>query len=157
MRHPARQCARDILETVPLVMGFIRRRVRHSRKSGLSLPQFRTLAFLDRANNSSLSAVAEHLDLSLPAMSRLVNGLVDNRLVGRQLVSTNRRQIALTLTPQGRVALEKLRDEIRLGLAGSLKMLPAIERKAVQRAMKVLHKTFANHTAAESAPPNVRP
>jgi DNA-binding MarR family transcriptional regulator len=156
MSHPARRCAREILETVPLVMGFIRRRVRHSRRTGLSLPQFRTLAFLDRAKNSSLSAVAEHLDLSLPAMSRLVNGLVDDRLVGRQLVSTNRRQIALTLTPPGRVALEKLRDEIRLELAASLRRLPTIEQKVVRRAMKVLHKIFGNHAAADSASHKVR-
>ena len=33
--------------------------------------------FLSRTQNSSLSAVAGHLGLSLPAMSRLINGLVD--------------------------------------------------------------------------------
>ena len=144
MDNPARQCAREILETVPLVMRFIRDQVRQRRTAGLSLPQFRTLIFLNRAKNSSLSAVAGHLGLSLPAMSRLINGLVDDRLVERQLVSTNRRQIALTLTARGRATLEKVRNEIRLRLTDSLKNLPVAEQKTVQRAMRVLHKAFDN-------------
>ena len=144
MDNPARQCAREILETVPLVMRFIRDQVRQRRTAGLSLPQFRTLIFLNRVKNSSLSAVAGHLGLSLPAMSRLINGLVDDRLVERQPVSTNRRQIALTLTARGQATLEKVRDEIRLRLADSLKNLPAAEQKTVQRAMRVLHKVFDN-------------
>src|SRR5208283_1728662 len=135
MDNATRQCAREILETVPLVMRFIRGQVRPRRTAGLSLPRFRTLVFLGRVNNSSLSAVAEHLGLSLPAMSRLINGLVNDRLVERQLVSTNRRQIALTLTVRGQATLERARNKIRLRLADSLKNLPAAEQKTVQRAM----------------------
>jgi DNA-binding MarR family transcriptional regulator len=135
-------CAREILETVPAVMRFIRDQVRRRRTAGLSLPQFRTLAFLGRVKNSSLSAAAEHLGLSLPAMSRLINGLVDSRLVGRQTVSTNRRQIALTLTAQGRATLEKVRGEIRLRLAEAMKGIPAAEQKSVHRAMGILRKVF---------------
>ena len=76
MDRAVESCAREVLDTVPLVMRFIRDQVRRRRTAGLSLPQFRTLIFLNRIKNSSLSAVAEHLGLSLPAMSRLINGLV---------------------------------------------------------------------------------
>jgi len=157
MDNPVRQCAREILETVPLVMRFIRDRVRRRRTAGLSLPQFRTLIFLSRAKNSSLSAVAEHLGLSLPAMSRLINGLVGDRLVERQLVSTNRRQIALTLTARGQATLEKVRGEIRSQLAGSLKNLPAAEQKTVRRSMQVLHKVFDYQAATGNPSPMVKP
>jgi DNA-binding MarR family transcriptional regulator len=157
MGSASRQCAREILETVPLVMRFIRDRVRQRRTVGLSLPQFRTLIFLSRAKNSSLSAVAEHMGLSLPAMSRLVNGLVDDRLVERQLVSTNRRQIALTLTAQGQATLEKVRSEIRRQLAGTLKTLPASEQKTVQRAMRMLHQVFNNRAATGNPSHKVKP
>jgi DNA-binding MarR family transcriptional regulator len=157
MDSPARQSARDILETVPLVMRFIRDQVRLRRTAGLSLPQFRTLLFLSRVKNSSLSAVAGHLGLSLPAMSRLINGLVSNKQVERQPVSTNRRQIALTLTARGRATLEKVRYEIRLRLTDSLKNLAAAEQKTVQRAMRVLHKAFDNHTTSGDPSHKVRP
>jgi DNA-binding MarR family transcriptional regulator len=147
MNRPAQSCAREILETVPLVMRCIRSQVRQRRTAGLSLPQFRTLIFINRTQNSSLSAVAGHLGLSLPAMSRLINGLVNDRLVDRQLVSTNRRQIALTLTARGRATVEKVRNEIRLRLADSLKEIPAAEQKIVQRAMQVLRRVFENQAA----------
>ena len=75
----------------------------------------------------------------------------------RQLVSTNRRQIALTLTARGRATVEKLRNEIRLHLAGSLKDLPAAEQKTVQAAMRILHAVFDNHAAAENSSPKVKP
>jgi len=142
MDASARQCAREILETVPLVMRFIRDQVRRRGAASLSLPQFRTLAFLDRADQASLSAAAEHLGVSLPAMSRLINGLVNRRLVERQTVVTNRRQIALTLTAQGRAALEKMRTEVRLRLAEVVENLPAAGQKALHRAMGILHRVF---------------
>jgi DNA-binding MarR family transcriptional regulator len=156
MDTAAQPCAHELLETVPLVMRFIRDQVRRRRTAGLSLPRFRTLVFLGRVNNSSLSAVAEHLGLSLPAMSRLINGLVDDRLVARQLVLTNRRQIALTLTARGQATLEKVRNEIRLRLADSLKNLPAAEQKTVQRAMQVLHRVFDDHATAGNPSPKVK-
>jgi DNA-binding MarR family transcriptional regulator len=144
-----KQCAREILETVPAVMRFIRDQVRRRRATALSLPQFRTLAFLSRVKNSSLSATAEHLGLSLPAMSRLINGLVNHRLVERQTVSTNRRQIALTLTGRGRETLEKVRSEIRLSLANAVKNLPIAEQESVQRAMQILNRVFHSQTVTE--------
>ena len=156
MNRSAQPCAREILETVPLVMRFIRSQVRQRRTEGLSLPQFRTLIFLNHTQNSSLSAVSGHLGLSLPAMSRLINKLVDNRLVERQLVSTNRRQIALTLTARGRTTLEKVRNEIRLRLADSLKVLPAAEQNIVQRAMQVLRRVFDNQAAAGNPPLKIK-
>jgi DNA-binding MarR family transcriptional regulator len=157
MDNTARQCAREILETVPLVMRFIRDQVRRRRTAGLSLPQFRALIFLSRTKNSSLSAVAEHLGLSLPAMSRLINGLVGNQLVARQTVSSNRRQIALTLTTRGQTMLEKVRDEIRLRLADSLKNLPVAEQNTVQRAMRALQKTFDHQMADGNRSSQVNP
>jgi DNA-binding MarR family transcriptional regulator len=146
MDRPRWQSARDILETVPLVMRFIRDQIRQRCAPGLSLPQFRTLSFLDRAKNSSLSALAGHLGQTSPAASRLINALVNLGLVKRQPVAANRRQLALTLTKRGRATLEKARHEIRRRLAGTLKPLSAAEHKNVQRALQVLHQIFEHPT-----------
>ncbi|HUZ06561.1 MAG TPA: MarR family transcriptional regulator [Candidatus Paceibacterota bacterium] len=142
MERPGQKSARDILETVPPVMRFIRDQIRQHCALGLSLPQVRTLAFLDRARNSSLSALAGHLGLTLPATSRLINGLVKDGLAKRQPVATNRRQVALMLTERGRATLETARNEIRRRLAGALKPLSAAEHEKVQRALQVLHQIF---------------
>lgn len=153
MNPVVESCARELLETVPLVMRFIRAQVRRRRAAGLTLPQFRALAFIGRVKATSLSVAAEHLGLSLPAMSRLINGLVLGGLVGRQTVSTNRRQVALTLTARGRATLETVRDEIRRRLAGVLRTLPVADQKSVQRAMQTLHGVFGRETAVERQNP----
>ena len=149
MSRAAESCARELLETVPAVMRFIRNGVRQRGVAGLALPQFRTLVFLARVKDSSLSAVARDSGISLPAMSRLVNGLVVGGLVERRAVPSNRRQIALTLTARGRATLESVRGEIRLRLADSLEILPASEQKAIQRAMPAMRNAFGPQTAAE--------
>ena len=50
-------CARHLLDTVPLVMRVIRQHMRRHR-SGLTVPQFRTLYFISVTEGGSLSAVA---------------------------------------------------------------------------------------------------
>jgi DNA-binding MarR family transcriptional regulator len=149
MRRTVESCAREVLATVPVVMRFIRDQVRRGRVTGLSLPQFRALTFLDRVKDSSLSAVAGHLGLTLPAVSRLINGLVAGGLVRRQTVSTNRRQVALTLTAKGQAGLEKVRSEIRRQLAGWLRMLSVPEQKNIRRAMRALHDVFGQQAGTE--------
>ena len=42
------ECSREVLDTIPLVMQTIRSEVRRQRRSDLSVPQFRTLAFVFR-------------------------------------------------------------------------------------------------------------
>ena len=135
-------CARDLLETVPPVMRFIRDQVRQGRAAGLSLPQYRTLNYVRRVKQPSLTDVAGRLGLSLPAMSRLANGLVGRGLIERRTVATNRRQIALGLTARGATTLEAGRAVIRRELAEALQALPAAELKAIQRALPPLQQAF---------------
>lgn len=157
MNGDSQQCARELLETAPLVVRFIRDEVRRRRAAGLTLPQFRTLAFLSRARDSSLSDVAGHLGLSLPAMSRLINGLVAARLVARQPAAANRRQVALNLTSRGRATLETVRGEIRLRLADAVKDLSPAEQKTVHAAMTILHRVFEKRFPPSGALPEAEP
>ncbi len=142
MESSAEHCARRLLETTPLVMQFIHCNLRVRRVGGLSLVQFRALGFLARARCASLSAVAEHLGLSLPALSRLIDGLVRKKLVKRQTGLTDRRQVALTLTARGRMQLEAGRAEVRRLLAAKLAVLTADERAALERALESLRRVF---------------
>ncbi|MGH2504870.1 MAG: MarR family winged helix-turn-helix transcriptional regulator, partial [Ktedonobacterales bacterium] len=64
--------AAALMEVAPLVMREIRTRMRQSRGAGLSVPQFRALGYLRRHPGCSLTEVADHLGLSVPATSRLV-------------------------------------------------------------------------------------
>ena len=57
-------CAAEILEVVPQVMRTIRTEMRQRRASGLSVPQFRAMIFVNRQGQGSLVEVAESLGLT---------------------------------------------------------------------------------------------
>ncbi len=55
------ECASKVMDTVPLLMRFIRSDMRSHSAATLSIPQLRSLAFLNRNPGASLSDLAEHL------------------------------------------------------------------------------------------------
>jgi DNA-binding MarR family transcriptional regulator len=145
------QCAREILDSVPPVIWFIRRQMR-SYRSGLSLPQFRSLARVNRPPQATLSAVAEHLGATLPTASRIVGGLVDKGLVARQDCRWDRRQVLLELTPRGRQVLVAAHKAAQEQMEVELTKLTPQERKSLIGATKILKSLFgpAKDGAAKS-------
>lgn len=138
-----RETARELLEFAPLVMRTLRREIRERQALDLSVPQFRTLGYLHRHSGVSLSDVTEHIGLTLPSMSKLVDGLVERRLVSRQTFTDDRRRVMLALTPRGRALLEAAYASTQATVAERLASLNDEERMAVVRAMRLLHPLFS--------------
>ena len=135
-------CAQEVLEVVPVVMRTIRAELRRHRTADLSVPQFRTLAFIDRQADASLSDVAEHIGLTLPSMSKIVDGLVTRKLVTRQTHATDRRRMTLTLTTRGQTALQSSRAATRACLAKDLAALSDRQRDTITQALEILRPVF---------------
>ena len=55
-----------------------------------------------------MSSVAEHVGLTLPSMSKMIDGLVARRLVERAISTRDRRQVTLALSPLGRATLIRM-------------------------------------------------
>jgi DNA-binding MarR family transcriptional regulator len=142
MPTPAEDCARNILDTIPLVMREIRAQMRSHRGLDLSVPQFRALAFIRREPEASLSRVAQHVGTALPSMSKLVDGLVERSLVERRPSVVVRRRVALSLTPGGTSLLEAARRETQTYLEGILSRLSQEEWATVKKAMAILSRLF---------------
>lgn len=138
------ECAREMLEVVPMIMRAIRSRMRSHRGSDLSVPQFRTLAFLGRNQGASLSDVAEHIGLTRPSASKLIDGLVTRSLVSRKGSAVDRRRIRLTLSNKGRVAWLAARAAAQADLAGRMAALRSGEQATVGQAMRALRSLFAS-------------
>ena len=136
-------CAQEVLDTIPLVMRTIRSEVRQRRQSDLSVPQFRTLAFLYHCSGASLSQVAEYVGLTAPSMSKMVEGLVARGFVARVNSPEDRRRVDLTLAPKGQAAFLEAREAARARLAEMLAPLSSIEKTAVVNAMRALREVFA--------------
>jgi DNA-binding MarR family transcriptional regulator len=111
-------------------------------RKGLSVPQFRTLVWIDRHPAATLSAVAEHLGATLPTTSRIVDGLVSRGFLSRKERTDDRRQVALAITAAGRAVLDPAwsatRHEVELRLAA----LSADEQATISRAMQLLVATL---------------
>jgi DNA-binding MarR family transcriptional regulator len=135
-------CAQEILEVVPIVMRTIRAELRRHRAADLSIPQFRTLAFIDRNVDASLSDVAEHIGLKLPSMSKIVDGLVARKFVTRRTHTADRRRMTLALTARGLTALQASRAATRACLAEDLAALSDRQRDIVVQAMEILRPVF---------------
>ncbi|BAM01592.1 MULTISPECIES: MarR family winged helix-turn-helix transcriptional regulator [Caldilinea] len=135
-------CAQTILDTVPIIIQAIRVEMRRERMHDLSVPQFRTLAYIARHPGCSLSDVAEFIGLTLPSMSVLINGLVVQGLVLRQTSLIDRRRITLTLTEAGSDVYQRARQGTIAWLQRLLEPLSEEERQTIVRAMELLRPIF---------------
>ena len=90
--------ASEILETIPVLMRVIRGEMRRQRGPSLSIAEFRALSFIGAHEGTGLSAVAEHVGLSLPSTSRIIDSLIENGLVLRSPSPQDRRRLFLSVT-----------------------------------------------------------
>jgi DNA-binding MarR family transcriptional regulator len=135
------ECSAQLLETIPIIMRRIHCEMRSRTLGGLTVPQFRTLSYIYRHPDSSLSDLAVHLGLTSPSTSKLVQKLVVKKAVDRR-VANDRRRICLSLTEQGATALNQARLETQQQLAKSLGKLKSPELLTVLNSLKLLQTAF---------------
>jgi len=132
------------MDTAPQILQSIRVEMRRGRSSDISIPQFRTMRFIQRNPDSSLSDLAEHLGLTLPSASKLVDGLVKQKLVTRKESAADRRRLTLMLTQTGTSIVDSARASARIHLAEKLKHLSDDDLETISQAMQLLQPIFAN-------------
>jgi DNA-binding MarR family transcriptional regulator len=142
MRSSVAECAHELLDVVPMVHRVIRSELREYSAKEMSLPQFRTLAFVYRKERVSLSEVADHIGLTLPTMSTHVDGLVDRGLISRREAPEDRRRITLTLTEQGRARFESARQATMANLEQRLRAFSPSNRAIITASMRMLREAF---------------
>jgi DNA-binding MarR family transcriptional regulator len=136
-------CARELLEVVPLGSRWLRAAVRR-REPSWSLPQLHTLGFLQLNPGASLSQLAGHLGIGLPAASALISRLVGTGQVDRRDDPEERRRTILTLTSEGEAQLEAAIQAGREELSERLRSLPAKDLTRVEGALAVLRELFTD-------------
>lgn len=136
-------CAYELMDTALQIMQAIRVEMRRGRSSDISIPQFRSLAFIQHNPDSSLSNLAEHLGLTLPSTSKLVDGLVKQKLVTRKESTADRRRLTLVLTDNGASIVNAARTSAQANLAEKLKYLSSDDLETIHQAMNLLRPIFA--------------
>lgn len=145
------EAACQLLEVVPGIMRIIRAEMRAHRAADLSVPQFRALAYLKTNPGTSLSSLADHIGLTLPSMSKLVDGLVGRKLVTRETPEGDRRRITLTLTARGRATLQSAYSSAQAHLAKRLAALPEHDRATVVEVFQALRPLFEQDRTAQNS------
>ncbi len=144
MSQSVEEAARQVLDTIPLVMRTIRAEFRAQRSNDLSVPQFRALAYINGNDGSSLSSLANHIGLTLPSMSTLVDGLVSRGLVAREEYLEDRRRICLRITPKGKSELEAVHDHTEAFLSDKLSGLTQEDLTKITQSLQILKDLFVS-------------
>lgn len=136
------ECAARVMDTVPLIMRFIRSQMRAHKAAFVSIPQLRSLTFLNRSPGASLSELAEHLGVTSATASATTERLVQRNLVQRCHHPQERRRIVLNLTDEGKYNLQQSLDQTRPHIANLLKYLTAEELSHIEEGLALLKNVF---------------
>jgi DNA-binding MarR family transcriptional regulator len=152
MNPTAQECVREVLDVAPLVMRSLRAEFRSHRGKEINIPQYRTLMYLRRSPGASLSNVAEHLGITPPSTSKLVNDLVERDLIDRQTSPADRRKITLILTPKGLDLAETSLRQTQAAYVERFATLPGETLALITQAMRELRVIFSSAEQGPSRP-----
>lgn len=126
-----------------MVMRFIRADMRaRGSYEELSVPQFRTLAFLDRNPGASLSELADHLGVTRSTASANTERLVQRQFVDRCDHPEERRRVVLNLTEAGKAHLQTNREQTREYITALLGTLSNEQVLQIETGLTLLKQVF---------------
>src|SRR3979409_567734 len=105
------------------------RRMRAEGGHSLSVTQIPARGAVARPDALTPGELAEHEKVQPPSMTRVIARLEELGLVRREPHSTDRRQVILTVTPEGRDLVQRVRRRREAWLAQRLQELTPEERQ----------------------------
>jgi DNA-binding MarR family transcriptional regulator len=106
----------------------------------LSDIQLAALAALERHDSMTPGELADHEKVQPPSMTRVIAVLEERGLVRREPHATDRRQVILTVTAEGRDLVQRVRRRREAWLAQRLQELTPNERQTLRAAAPILEK-----------------
>jgi DNA-binding MarR family transcriptional regulator len=106
----------------------------------LSDTQLAALAALEKHREMTPRELADHEKVQPPSMTRVIAALEERGLITRAAHPTDRRQVRLTVTDEGRAVVRQLRQLREAWLARRLRELSPKERDTLRAAAPVLEK-----------------
>jgi DNA-binding MarR family transcriptional regulator len=113
---------------------------REDDQGGLSAPRLSALSVIVFAGPVSLAELAAAEQVRPPTMSRIVDFLVRERLVTRDLAPDDRRSVRIAATDKGRRLMEAGRDRRIRALIDRLEPLADSEKRALTRGVELLER-----------------
>jgi DNA-binding MarR family transcriptional regulator len=145
MKETAEDIAREVLDVIPLAMRRIREEMRSRRGTDLTMVQFRTLLFLQRHPGAALRQVADHLGLTPPTVSKMINTLAVRGILERPDSAADRRKVELRLTARGDALIDRVRGETVAKITQRLERLAPEECEQMFSALDLLRGVLREH------------
>ncbi|MHB1594142.1 MAG: MarR family winged helix-turn-helix transcriptional regulator [Streptosporangiaceae bacterium] len=98
------------------------------------------LALLETHAAMTPGELADHEKVQPPSITRVISSLEERGLIHRTPHPSDRRQVLLTVTDQGRTVVRKLRQLREAWLAERLAELSPAERAVLREALPILEK-----------------
>jgi DNA-binding MarR family transcriptional regulator len=111
---------------------------------GLSFTQMKALFLLQEQDEMTVKDIAARLSMSLPAMSRSVDGLVQRGFVARRESEIDRRSRQIALLPEGREVLDRVTAARENALVAFAAELSDAERTALHAALLPIAERIAS-------------
>jgi DNA-binding MarR family transcriptional regulator len=143
MNMASTELAKRLIEVLPPLMRKIRGQVREVTGNGLTVPQFRILAQI-QDGPCHIGEIAEHNDVSQPAMSKMIEGLVSRGLVFRASTRRDGRLKILKLTVKGQKVYRDVRRMTHRKLSDQLAGLSTSESEKLLNALSTIESVFCN-------------
>ncbi len=121
--------SKRMIELMPqCIRGFSRHESNHLSRGKITMPQFWVLEYLSRKGERGMSELAAFLNISRPAATGLINRLIAQRLVSREDVEHDRREVRVKITPKGKRIVANVWEQKRHTLIRVFSKLSARDR-----------------------------
>jgi DNA-binding MarR family transcriptional regulator len=137
----------DLAVRLRLVIARTARRLRQEAGSELSPSQAAALATIDRHGPLTPSELADRERIKRPTATRVIAWLEEAGLVDRTPDPQDGRSSLVTLTPAGRLLLDRVRTRKDVYLARRLRELEPEERATLDRAAAILERVLEGDVA----------
>ena len=150
------ECAQLLLETIPALMRGLHGSMRHMKRADeepLTMGQLRMMEML-RCQPFTLSELAARHHVTPSTMSRTIDVLVRKAWVARQSDPSDRRQVILTLTDEGKAAHTAMIGQTREAVARLMAQLDDHERAKLYDGLSVLQRLLTRPMPADRGSQN---
>lgn len=153
--RPQTDATDALVAVAPLVSRWIERLLA-AHAPPMTVAQFLALRAIAEEGLSG-AELARRTGVSGPAVSQLLGGLADAGLLARDASADDRRRVTLSVSADGRAALESAQRLLREHLSVLLADLPRPEADALARALPRVQATLSGAPPPKRPPPPPKP
>jgi len=139
--------ATDLLSILPLIFREIRRKLIKTTladiDAGITPHHFEIIRLLDREGKLHVAEIGDRLQIARAQMTKLIDKLVDLKLVERQTDVADRRIAIITLSTHGKAVLEEHKTSIMNAIRETMGQLSVEDLKDLSDTLRKLQDTLS--------------